>query len=368
MRGDDTVARLGGDEFVMLLGNLNSTEEGEQVLERILRIVAAPFPPRVMTVSASIGATFFPHDSADPDMLIRHADQAMYLAKQSGRNSYHLFDPEQDRRAQHHRELLERIRQGWAAGEFCLYYQPKVDMRQGRVVGAEALIRWRHPEQGLLAPGAFMAIVENSEFAGMLGDWVLETAIQQIAAWNAAGLVLPVSVNMSARHLQRPDFAARLQALLAGYPSVCPQRLELEILETTALNELDRVSHIFAECRQLGVRFSLDDFGTGYCSLTYLKHLPVQVLKIDQSFIRTMLDNPSDLAIVRGIIGLAAAFKLDVIAEGVESVEHGVRLLQLGCDHVQGYAIARPMPAEAIPDWVRQWRKPGLWTVSALDG
>ena len=368
VRGDDTVARLGGDEFVMLLGNLNSTEEGEQVLERILRIVAAPFPPRVMTISASIGATFFPHDSADPDMLIRHADQAMYLAKQSGRNSYHLFDPEQDRRAQHHRELLERIRQGWAAGEFCLYYQPKVDMRQGRVVGAEALIRWRHPEQGLLAPGAFMAIVENSEFAGMLGDWVLETAIQQIAAWNAAGLVLPVSVNMSARHLQRPDFAARLQALLAGYPSVCPQRLELEILETTALNELDRVSHIFAECRQLGVRFSLDDFGTGYCSLTYLKHLPVQVLKIDQSFIRTMLDNPSDLAIVRGIIGLAAAFKLDVIAEGVESVEHGVRLLQLGCDHAQGYAIARPMPAEAIPDWVRQWRKPGLWTVSALDG
>ncbi len=361
VRGDDTVARLGGDEFVMLLGNLSSIEEGEQVLERILKVVATPFPPRAMTVSASIGATFFPHDYADPETLIRHADQAMYLAKQGGRNGYHLFDPEQDRRAQRHRELLERIRQGWAAGEFCLYYQPKVNMRHGRVVGTEALIRWRHPDQGLLTPVAFMAVIESSEFAGTLGDWVLETAIQQMAAWSAVGLTLPVSVNLSARHLQQPDFAARLQALLASYPGVRSEWLELEILETTALDDLDRVSRIFAECRQLGVRLALDDFGTGYCSLTYLKHLPAQTLKIDQSFISNMLADPGDLAIVRGIISLAAAFRLDVIAEGVESVEHGVRLLELGCDHAQGYAIARPMPAQAMPDWIAGWRPPGGW-------
>lgn len=170
VRGDDTVARLGGDEFVMLLGNLSSIEEDEQVLEWILKVVATPFPPQAMTVSASIGVTFFPHDYADSETLIRHADQAMYLAKHGGRNGHHLFDPEQDRRAQRHRELLERIRQGWATGEFCLYYQPKVDMRHGRVIGAEALICWRHPDQGLLTPVAFMAVVEGSEFAGTLGD------------------------------------------------------------------------------------------------------------------------------------------------------------------------------------------------------
>ena len=361
VRGDDTVARLGGDEFVILLGNLDSVEEGERVLERILNIVADPFLPNMVVVSASIGATFFPYDSADPDTLIRHADQAMYLAKQGGRNAYHLFDLEQDRRAQCHRELLDRIRQGWTAGEFCLYYQPKADMRHGQVVGAEALIRWRHPEQGVLAPGAFMAMVENSQFAGTLGDWVLETAIQQMATWRAAGLVLPVSVNMSARHLQQPDFATRLQTLLARHPDIRPDWLELEVLETTALKELERVSRIFAECRELGVRFALDDFGTGYCSLTYLKHLPAQILKIDQSFIRTMLIDPGDLAIVRGIIGLAAAFKLAVIAEGVESVEHGVQLLELGCDHAQGYVIARPMPAEEVPGWIAGWRSPDEW-------
>ena len=361
VRGDDTVARLGGDEFVILLGNLDSVEEGERVLERILNIAADPFLPNMVAVSASVGATFFPYDSADPDTLIRHADQAMYLAKQGGRNAYHLFDPEQDRRAQCHRELLDRIRQGWTAGEFCLYYQPKVDMRHGRVIGAEALIRWRHPEQGVLAPGAFMAMVENSEFAGTLGDWVLETAIRQMATWSAAGLVLPVSVNMSARHLQQPDFATRLQTLLARYPGICPEWLELEVLETTALNELERVSRIFAECRELGVHFALDDFGTGYCSLSYLKHLPAQILKIDQSFIRTMLADAGDLTIVRGIIGLAEAFKLAVIAEGVESVEHGVRLLELGCDHAQGYVIARPMPAEEVPGWIAGWRPPEEW-------
>ena len=210
-----------------------------------------------------------------------------------------------------------------------------------------------------------MAVVESSEFAGTLGDWVLETAIQQMAAWSAAGLTLPVSVNLSARHLQQPDFVARLQALLAGYPGVRPEWLELEMLETTALDELDRVSRIFAECRQLGIPLALDAFGAGYCSLTHLKHLPAQTLKIDQSVIRNMLTESGDLAIVRGIIGLAAAFRLDVIAEGVESVAHGVRLLQLGCDHAQGYAIARPMPAQAMPAWIAGWRPPDGWVDQA---
>ena len=368
VRGNDTVARLGGDEFVVLLVDLPSIDEGERALQRILEALTAPFPvgATTATISASVGATFFPNDSADPDTLIRHADQAMYLAKQAGRNCYHLFDPEYDRRAQNHRELLERIRHGLAAGEFCLYYQPKVDMRQGAVIGAEALVRWRHPDQGLLAPGAFMAVVESSDFAQTLGLWVLETALQQMTAWTTNGFALPVSVNLSARHLQQPDFAAQVQAVLARYPGIPPEWLELEILETAALDEIKQISRIIAACRQLGVRFAIDDFGTGYSSLMYLKHLPAQTLKIDRTFISDLLVDPDSLAIVRGVLGLAAAFKLDVIAEGVSSVEQGVRLLELGCHHAQGYSIARPMPAEQIPDWVGAWRNPDAWSIAAF--
>ena len=363
VRGDDTVARLGGDEFVILLNNLNGIEEGEQILERILAKLSAPLTLKAaeVSVSASIGVTFFPGDGADPDTLVRHADQAMYRAKQGGRNRYHLFDPERDRRAQIQRELLERIRQGWNAGEFCLYYQPKVDMRQGRVIGMEALARWRHPEEGLLAPAAFIHVVEHADFGPVFNDWVLESAIQQMAAWHGAGVIVPVSVNLSAHCLEQPDFVIRLQARLAHYPYVRPAWLEIEVLETTAMEETQRVFEVISECRKLGIRFAIDDFGTGYSSLTYLKQLPAQTLKIDRGFIRDMLFDPGDLAIVRGIIGLTAGFKLDVIAEGVESLEHGVLLMQLGCDCAQGYVISRPMPAEEVLDWISHWRKPAAW-------
>ena len=368
VRADDTVARLGGDEFVVLLDDLQTIADGEQALQRILETLSAPFSidAKIATVSASIGVTFFPHDGADPDALIRHADQAMYLAKQEGRNRYHLFGPEYDRRAQTRQELLECAQQGLAAGEFCLYYQPKVDMRQGKVIGAEALIRWRHPEQGFLTPDAFIAMVENSDFAQTLGHWIVEAALRQMTAWTAAGLVLPVSVNLSARHLQQPDFVAQIASLLVHYPSIQPEWLELEIFETAALDGIQQVSHIIAACRRLGVRFAIDDFGTGYSCLNYLRHLPTQTLKIDQSLVRGMLSDSGDLAIVQGVIGLASAFKLEVIAEGVESVEHGIRLLQLGCHHAQGYGIARPMPAEEIPDWVRAWRNPNAWSSVAF--
>lgn len=368
VRADDTVARLGGDEFVVLLDDLQTINDGEQALQRILEALSAPFSidAKITTVSASIGVTFFPHDGADPDALVRHADQAMYLAKQEGRNRYHLFDPEYDRRVQTRRELLERAQQGLAAGEFCLYYQPKVDMRQGKVIGAEALIRWRHPEQGLLTPDAFIAMVENSDFAQTLGHWVLKAVLRQMTAWAAKGLVLPVSVNLSARHLQQPDFVAQIESLLARHPGIQPEWLELEIFETAALDGIQQVSPIIAACRRLGIRFAIDDFGTGHSSLTYLRHLPTQTLKIDQSFIRDMLADPGNLAIVQGVIGLASAFNLEVIAEGVESVEHGIRLLQLGCHHAQGYEIARPMPAEEIPDWVGAWRNPEAWSRAAL--
>ncbi len=367
LRDGDTVARLGGDEFVFLLLGLRDIHECEQTVTRLLSLIAQPIAlgPETVTISASIGVSIYPTDDADPDTLLRHADQAMYLAKQAGRNRYHLYDPEHDRRARSQREALERITQGLAVDEFELFYQPKVNMRSGEVVGAEALIRWRHPERGLLAPADFLPLLEGSDEALALGEWVLATALYQVATWHRQGLNLGISVNIAAQHIQQQTFATRLQELLAQYPDLPRGSVQLEVLETAALEDIGRVSRIIDACRQLGVGFALDDFGTGYSSLTYLKRLPAEALKIDQSFVRDMLKDPEDLAIVEGVVALANAFGRSVIAEGVESLEHCLRLMQLGCDIAQGYGIARPMPAAQIPQWVAAWRPDPRWQQEA---
>ena len=321
-----------------------------------------PLGDVVLQVSASIGVTLYPQDGADADQLLRHADQAMYIAKQSGKNRYHLFDVDQDVAVQTQRESMERIRLALDKHEFVLHYQPKVNMRTGSVIGAEALIRWQHPERGLLPPIVFLPLIENSAFSVALGEWVINTALSQLDKWRAAGFSLPVSVNISAHQLQQIEFVGRLSTLLAAHPDIHPSLLQLEILETSALEDISRVSSIMNTCRQIGVRFALDDFGTGYSSLIYLKRLPADVLKIDQSFIRDMLDDPSDLAIVEGVIGLAAAFRRECIAEGVETITHGLHLLTLGCDLAQGYGIARPMPADDFPAWAASWAPYPAWT------
>ncbi|HEX6736604.1 MAG TPA: EAL domain-containing protein [Azonexus sp.] len=366
VRAGDTVSRLGGDEFVLLFCGLGDIRESDHAIARVISTLTHPFAiaGHSIQISASIGVTLYPQDGADSDTLLRHADQAMYAAKQSGRNRFHLFDPEHDRRARARHEEIARIREGLANGEFALYYQPKVNMRKGDVIGAEALIRWQHPEQGLLLPGCFLPAIEGTDVAGELGDWVLRQALDQLAAWIADGLHLAVSVNIAGEHLQRPDFVERLGALLAAHPSVPPALLELEILETAALEDIAGVAELFAACRRLGVRFALDDFGTGYSSLTYFRRLPAEVLKIDQSFVRDMLDDPEDLAIVEGVIGLTQAFRRQVIAEGVESVEHGLVLLLLGCDEAQGFGIAQPMPAGQLPGWIGAFRPDELWNAA----
>jgi len=367
LRAGDTVARLGGDEFVLLLSGLKDVAECQHTLERLLRAIAKPYRVQgePVELSASIGVAIFPLDDTDPDTLIRHADQSMYAAKESGRNRYHLFDPEHDRRARAQREAVSRIEEGLAKGEFCLYYQPKVDMRHGKVVGAEALIRWQHPERGLLAPAEFLPFVDGNELSVTLGEWVIDAALARMAAWRREGIALPVSVNISARHLQSGGFAGKLAAALARHIQVPAGDLELEILETSALDDLLHVTGLIEECRKLGVTFALDDFGTGYSSLSYFKRLSAETLKIDQSFVRDMLRDSEDMAIVDGIIGLAEAFGRRVIAEGVEAAEHGTLLLHLGCDLAQGYGIARPMPAEQIPAWMAGWRPYPSWLEAA---
>ncbi len=368
VRGGDTVARMGGDEFVLLLTDLYAMDELERRLSHILLKVSAPYtqlPEQELQISASIGVTLFPFDGADPGVLLRHADQAMYIAKQAGRNRYHMFDAVQDRLVRFRREHLERIQEALANGEFRLHYQPKVNLRTGQVVGAEALIRWQHPEQGLLAPGAFLPLVEESDLIIDVGDWVMKETLRQMGQWAAAGLTLPVSVNIAIRHLQQADFMKRLEIILAEYPDVPPSWLELEILETTALADMGHVQELIEACRRLGVNFALDDFGTGYSSLSYLKRLPADTLKIDQSFIRDMLDDPEALAIVEGVIGLTTAFQRTAIAEGVETVEQGVMLMRLGCDLAQGYGIARPMSGDSLPEWVRQFQPAQAWRDNA---
>ncbi len=367
LREGDSLARFGGDEFVAVLVDLEDPHDCVPVLERLLTAAADPVPlnfngePIALRVSASIGATIYPKDGADADLLMRHADQAMYLAKQAGKNRYHLFDVAHDTAVKQQREWLEQLRHALVNGEFVLFYQPKVDMQSGRVVGAEALIRWQHPQRGLLLPGEFLPSIESHELSVLVGEWVIEAAVAQMAVWQQAGILVPVSVNVGALQLQQADFVERLLAILARYPSVAHQHLELEILESSALKDITVVAQVLHACNAQDLRIALDDFGTGYSSLTYLKHLPAGTLKIDQSFVRDMVADPEDMAIVHGVIGLAHAFGRKVIAEGVETAEQSALLQSLDCHCMQGFGIARPMPALLLPDWITAWQAhPGV--------
>jgi len=366
LREGDTIARLGGDEFVFLLLGLEKVEDCETTLHRLLEVISEPvsLKNQAVSVSASIGISIFPEDNTDPDTLLRHADQAMYQAKQEGKNCFHIYNLELDRQLHSHREALNRIEQAFENEEFELFFQPKVDMQQGIVFGAEALIRWRHPERGLVMPGDFLPLLENHDIITRLDAWVIDKALQHMENWQSQGLQLQISVNVTARSLQTDDFILQLYYAFERHPSIKPAHFELEILETQALLDLSLTSQVIKDCQTLGVQFALDDFGTGYSSLSYLKHLPAETLKIDQTFVRNMLENEDDLAIVQGVIGLAESFRRQVIAEGVESIEHGSALLQMGCHHAQGYGIAKPMPASELADWVNEWRAPTEWKIS----
>jgi diguanylate cyclase (GGDEF)-like protein/PAS domain S-box-containing protein len=365
VRSGDTIARLGGDEFVMVLLGFDRAVDSEHILDRILGSLAAPFSVdgNTVTISASVGVALCPDDAGnDLDSLLRHADHAMYVAKQAGRNRWHVFDVRQDRAVQEHQERRENIVRALNQGEFRLYYQPKVNMRTGVVTGAEALIRWQHPDKGLLSPAEFLPTIQDSELSTAVGNWVIGEALRQVDAWRMAGLLIPVSVNISAQHMQHPQFLVDLGCQLARYPELAAEMIEVEVLESSALDDIARASAVIRECRRLGVTVALDDFGTGYSSLTYLRRLPVSTIKIDQTFVRDMLVDQDDTAIVEGVISLAKAFQRAVIAEGVETMEHGLLLLRMGCELGQGYGIARPMPGDGIPAWAAQWRPDPEWT------
>ncbi|WP_198321054.1 bifunctional diguanylate cyclase/phosphodiesterase [Azohydromonas aeria] len=364
LRTSDTIARLGGDEFVAVLTGLDGEAAVLPVVERLLQTIArgVRYEGHELQVSGSIGVTFYPQPAnIDADQLLRQADQAMYQAKLAGKNRHHVFDVRQHASLQGRYEQIERIRLALAQGEFELHFQPKVHMRSGRVLGAEALLRWRHPQRGLVPPLEFLPLVAQHPLDIDVGWWVVDTALAQMQAWAAQGLELPVSVNVTGFHLQQPQFLERLRQCLGRHADLPRGCLELEVLESSALHDIEQVSGVIAQCRQLGVDVALDDFGTGYSTLTHLRRLPVRELKIDRSFVQNMLHDAGDLAILEGIIGLARAFQRGLVAEGVESVAHGEALLRLGCEVGQGYGIARPMPGADVPAWVASWRPDAAW-------
>lgn len=345
-------ARLGGDEFVVLLRGLHDVAQVQQKALELLEQLAQPYAIDDLMLSscASAGVVIYPLDDASPDTLLRHADQAMYQAKQTGRG-LHIFDTRHDQEVQTRYNRLAGMAHALHQGEFRLYYQPKVNMRTGTVVGAEALLRWQHPDRGLLTPGDFLPLMEQTDLIVETGEWVLHQAMAQLQDWVRQGRHWVVSVNIAARHFHRVDFVDRLRGVLACYPQAPAQLLELEILESALLQDIPHMRQVMQGCQALGVCFALDDFGTGFSSLSYLKRLPAETIKIDRLFVDGILDDPEDSTLVSAIVGLAKAFERAVIAEGVETPAQARKLLELGCELGQGYGIAKPMPPEAMAAW-----------------
>ncbi|WP_438970630.1 EAL domain-containing protein [Methylophaga sp.] len=364
IREDDTASRLGGDEFVLLLNDISSISHCERLINRIRHAIELPYnvDDDTLSLSASLGITIYPLDKADADTLLRHADQAMYQAKLGGRRRHHMFDALHDQQISQKQNQFKAMQDALKADQLVLYFQPKVNMRTGKVIGVEALIRWNHPEHGLVLPGRFLPAIQGTELEIHVGNWVIEHALQQLDIWLEDGIEMEISINISSHHLQWQGFFEQIEHVLRRHPKVPANLLQLEILESSVLSDINNISNIINTCRNvLGIRISLDDFGTGYSSLTHLRHLPVDVVKIDQSFVRDIIDDPNDYTIIDGVIGLTQAFHHQVIAEGVETVEHGLMLMTMGCEMAQGYVIAKPMPAKECTQWLSEYQPNQQW-------
>ncbi|CAN0000771.1 unnamed protein product [Chrysoparadoxa australica] len=351
----DMIARFGGDEFAILLNGGKNNKSFATTLDKLIVEIEKPFIVynETFNVSASIGYTIYPYDKNAPDILLRHADNAMYHAKTHGGRSYHLFDPQLELLSRNQHQIGEEIIHAINHDEFRLHFQPQVNIATGEVIGFEALIRWQHPLQGLLLPGEFLPSIEHTQLIIDIGKWVIKSTLSQLAIWNKRGQKLDVSINIAAFHLTEERFVDFLKEMLREYPEVSGSQLCLEITESAAINDINNVTNIIKASKKLGLSFAIDDFGAGYSSLIYLRKLPVDIIKIDQSFIHDMLKNPEDLAVISSVVTLSNEFKRQVIAEGVETYHEADKLLELGCLLSQGFGIAKPMPAEQVLDWLQ---------------
>ena len=352
----DTLARLGGDEFALLICGKFSYREYARKLAKLLASIEKPFiiDKLKFSISASIGYTIYPTDHHPPDTLLRHADHAMYHAKTHGGHQCHLFDLASAVQSQQEQIVLRDLLVAIQNNELKLVYQPQVCLKSGEIVSFEALLRWQHPQRGLLNPKDFLALIEHTSLISDIGNWVMEESARQLSSWNQSGLHTQISVNIAAYHLMQKNFATHMAKLFKKYPDIKPQQLQLEITESAAISDFNKVNRVIQTCHNMGVSFSIDDFGAGYSSLIYLRRLPVDIIKIDQSFVHNMLNNEEDMAVIRGVITLCREFNRKVVAEGVEKAEQAAVLKNLGCDFAQGYGISKGLPGHKIQDWIEK--------------
>ena len=348
-RADDVVARLGGDEFALVLPALDDDGIAASIAARVIEALAQPFylEGQQLFVSASVGIATYPENGRDAETLLKNADTAMYGAKNGGRNNYQFYVAEMHENATQRLQTETQLRQALERGEFLLHYQPKLDLAAGTISGFEALLRWHHPQRGLVPPLEFIDILEDTGLILPVGEWVIGEVCRQLKAWQAQGkAVQPVAINLSARQLQQADLAGAVERIVAR-AGVDPALLEFELTESMLMTNPEAAVEILARIKALGIRLSVDDFGTGYSSLAYLKRFPLDALKIDRTFVRDLPDDPDDAAITKAVIRLAHSLSLKVVAEGVENVAQLRELEQYGCDQIQGYHVSRPLPAQA---------------------
>lgn len=349
-RHSDTISRQGGDEFLMLLPLIEHPADAALCAQKIIAALDLPHQigSHVLHISVSIGISIYPDDGRDADTLIKNADTAMYCAKDTGRNKYKFFEPKMNVRAVQRHSIEICLRQALERQEFILYYQPKINLNSGKIAGVEALIRWQHPEQGLLLPDQFVSIAEDCGLILPIGLWVMREACRQMRVWIRGGLpFITVAVNTSAIEFHDENFLENIRLILKE-TAMEPHYLELELTESVLMQDVEFIEAVLDTLSGLGIKLAIDDFGTGYSSLSYLRQFPIDTLKIDQSFVSKMIDSPDDASIVSAIISLGKSLKLHVVAEGVETAEQLAFLKAQQCDEVQGYYLGQPMPPDAL--------------------
>jgi diguanylate cyclase (GGDEF)-like protein len=356
VREGDTVARFGGDEFTLLVPQIENLEDAAKIAQKIIETLKIPFfiQERELFVTTSIGISLYPNDGHDAETLVRNADSAMYRAKDSGRDNYQLYAPAMNARALERLALENMLRKAIRQHELVLHYQPLVDARTRAITGLEALVRWNHPELGLLSPAHFISVAELSGLIIPIGDWVLKTACRQLRIWQKKlDRSLTMAVNLSARQFSQPDLVDQIRSVL-DEAGIEPHSLELEITESNAMQNAENTIHTLRDLKQLGVRIAMDDFSTGYSSLNYLKRFPIDTLKLDQMFVRDVNNDPTDAAIVSAVIAMAHSLSLEVVAEGVETEGQLMFLQKQHCDRIQGFFFSVPLAAEELEPYLSE--------------
>ncbi|MGM0519990.1 MAG: EAL domain-containing protein [Campylobacterota bacterium] len=370
VRADDTVARLGGDEFVVILTDLEKSDDCALTLYRLLNTIRASYlidGHTIDTISASIGVSIYPKDRVEPEILLRHADVAMYKSKNSGKNKFSFFDIAADQKIKANYQVLSKIKKSLQNNDFCLYYQPKINSLSAQIVEVEALARWNHPLLGLMQPEEFLPLIQNDEeLSNSFDEWVIKEVIKQLIKWQDKGVFVKVCINISPRQFKQKDFISKLKNILKieNIDLEILSYIEFEILETSVVENLVHSNKIVKACKDLGITFALDDFGTGYSSLMHLKELNIDTVKIDKTFVSSMLENSEDMAIVQAIAALASAFDITVTAEGAQNIEQVISLMEMGCDEIQGFAIARPMPPDRILEFIKDFKPDPRWKIA----